>query len=452
MKKLLLRILYVFLLVVVVLGTIIAWPRLPILTGFAAKGMCSCVFVADRDPDLVKQQDLSFSPISLAKIKINYEEKSATASLLGLAKRKAVYREGLGAVVLVGKGDEPLADITFDIPKPLFDQDTVMWPTGNMVRDTMLPEVDYNRLIEVVGKAFDDPDATEYERKSHAMLVSYKDHMLLEKYAPGISADTRLIGWSMTKTIVNTMVGILIDQGKLSLKDPAPIPEWSGDKRSAITLEHLLHMADGLEWDENYFDLSDVTKLLYMNKDMYGYAIGRPALNEPGTEWNYSTGTTNILCGIVKNALDDPQDYLSFLYTHVCNPVGMHSMIAETDLAGTIVGSSYSFATTRDWARFGHLYLRKGIWEGDTIIAPDWIDYSIRPVEGSNGTYGAQLWLNNGEVFPDLPTDLIYPQGFLGQRVFIFPSHDLIVVRLGYSSSSLDFNKLLSDIMACIDS
>ena len=450
MRKILVRSFLVLITAAIIFVVYFAWPRLPIITTYAAKGMCSNVFMADRDPELVSRQDLSFSPISLAKTRVNYEDKSVTATLFGLARRKAVFREGLGATPVVDFSEQEIrAQAVTDLPGLLTNPDTIDWPLGNRLKAIDFPEINYLKMDSVIQSVFDkDGEVAVY--KSHAVIVIYKDIPVMEKYAAGIKPDTRLIGWSMSKSITNAMVGILIEQGKLDLSKPAPVPEWANNERNKITLDHLMHMQSGLAWVEDYFDVSDVTKMLYTKGDMYKYAIGRPAETIPGSVWNYSSGTTNIISGIIKNCFTDLSDYHRFPQEALFNRLGMRNTLLEADAAGTFTGSSYCFASIYDWARFGLMFLHNGVFAGDTILTKEWIAYTRQPAEGSDGDYGAQFWLNRGKDLPDCPEDIFYQRGFNGQRVYIIPSHDLIIIRLGYSEKQMDFNKLISGVISSI--
>jgi CubicO group peptidase (beta-lactamase class C family) len=449
MKKLLRRLLYLFLLAVVIGIVIYAWPRLPIITAFAAKGMCSCVFIADRDPESVANQDLSFFPISLARTKINYDDRSVTASLLGLAKRKAVYREGLGCAVVVDIPEEEIRKQSFTIPELLFEPETSSWPLGDMLPDTIIPGLNYNQLEQVVSGAFDEPGDEPY-KKSQAMVVVYDNIIVAEKYLEGFDMYTECLGWSMAKSVTSSLVGILVKEGKLDIYKTTGIDEWQNDNRSTITVNNLLHMNSGLKWVENYFDLSEVTRMLYMRGDMFGYAIKSPLIYKPDSIFYYSSGTANIISGIIRKTIGDDHDYYSFPYVRLFNCVGMRNTLFEADPAGTFVSSSYCYATPRDWARFGVLYLNNGIFEGDTILPDWWVKYTTTPANGSSGIYGAQFWLHHEKKFPDVPEDMYFCDGFNGQRIFIIPSKKLVVVRMGYSMKNIDMNEFLRKIISTL--
>ena len=443
------RILYLFLLGLLIFIIIYAWPRLPIITGFAAKGMCSGVYIGHRSQASVATRELSFFPISLARTTIHTEDSSVTATVFGMAKRKAVYRKGLGCALLANTKEEKIKAQAITLPPQPFDPDTVAWPLGSVLPDTLPAGINYAKLKSLLLSTIDSPDSTPV-KKTLAVAVVYNNILVGEAYAPGIDKNTPLLGWSMTKSIINALVGLRVADHALNIHEPAPIPEWTRDKRHNITLNSLLHMTSGLKWDENYFDISDATKMLYIYGDMYHYAISRPYAYPPDSLWYYSSGTTNTISGIIRHTFQQEKYYDSYPYSRLFYRAGMLHTTIEADASGTFVGSSYSYATARDWARFGMLYLHHGILAGDTILSPEWIDYTIRQAPHSGGSYGAQWWLNKNKKLPDVPADTYLCDGFQGQRVFVIPSRKLVVVRLGWSMKNFDFNKFLKGVMSTI--
>ena len=452
MKKLLKRILYVFLLGVLVFVIIYAWPRAPIISAFAAKGMCSSVFIADKDPERVSAEDLSFFPISLAKTEVDYQEKSVTAKVFGLAGRKAVFREGLGAVIVLDTPEEELMARSFKMPDPGYSQDTIPWPMGDVLPESLSEEVDYARLDAIVGEAFDPPD-TDPLKKTLGVAVVYKGELIAEKYLDGYDKFTKFHGWSMTKSFTGAWVGILVGQGIVDIEAPLEIPEWRNDDRSKSTLKTLLHMNSGLKWVENYFTISEATLMLMRSEDMFKYTVGRPLEFEPGTNWNYSSGDVNLVSGIIRGAMDTDEQYYQLSYSRLMHRIGMLNTMIETDAAGNFVCSSYCYGTTRDWARFGLLYLNGGIFAGDTVLPPGWVDFSRQEAPNSNGKYAGTFWLkepNPLNALKDVPDDVYFADGFLGQRIYILPSKKLVVVRMGYSLKNFSTNDFLRDIISTL--
>jgi len=441
---------------IVVIATLIIivvsqYPKLYLATGYGAKSMATAVFVAERDPQMVNLTDLNYSIVKYTQGVVDYENKSVTTSFWGMAKQTAVYREGFGCCLVGDRSADSLRMIAFN--PPVNRQDGVWhmaWPNGDLIKDTIFSEIDTVKLKSAIDAAFDMPPT--YEKRTAAVVVLYKGELVAEKYdkALGITPDTRIWGWSMTKSIINAMAGVLIKQGKLDVNAVAPVPEWQKDLRRDITISNLMHMSSGLKWDENYSDVSSAMNMLYRSADAYKVAIDVPYQRKPETDWNYSSGTTNILSGIMRTLIGNDQAYHGFPYREIFNKIGISSMIIETDAAGNFVGSSYGYATARDWARFGLLYYNDGVWKGDTILPKGWVGYTTTPAAASKGEYGAQFWLNKSKKLPDAPEDLFSCNGHRGQRVFIIPSRNLVVVRLGFSEEGFNHNEFLKGILAAI--
>ena len=434
--------------------TIIGWsqyPKLYIATGYGAKAMATAVFMAGRDPELVKETDLNYSIVKYTSNVIDYEKKTVTASFLGLAPQTAVYREGYGCCLVNDLSVEALQKEVFKIPElKKAGAWHIPWPDGDLKKDTMFPEIDTLRLAKVINDAF-DPTAV-FNKGTAAVVVLYNGELITEKYAGewGINADTRLWGWSMTKSLINSMLGVLTKQSKLNVHALAPVKEWLGDQRRDITINDLMHMSSGLKWNEDYGDVSDVSVMLYRKSNAYQMAISSPYQDKPDTRWYYSSGTTNILSGIARTLIANDNDYHAFPYREIFNKIGAASMFIETDAAGNFVGSSFGYGTARDWARFGLLFYKDGIWKNDTILPKGWVDYCKTPAKASNGEYGAQFWLNQSKKLKDVPADMFSCNGHRGQFVYIIPSKKLVVVRLGFSVEHFDQNEFLKGILAAI--
>ena len=419
------------------------YPKLTIISGYSAKNMASTVYLAGRSPESVIAQDHDVPLISLSETHYLAQKDEAAASVWGLKRRIAVCREGLGCALLPESGE--VGNYPNLKPERTMVYDSTPYPLGHGApRDSVFPEVDYQKLNEALDQAFREPE----RQRTRTVLVLYKDHLLAERYSDGFSPDTRILGWSMTKSVLATLYGIRVYQGQLKPEDPVAWEGWKGDPRSNITYNDLLRMQSGLAWDEDYSSISDVTRMLFLSEDMAKAQPEKEAVGPPGTIWNYSSGTSNFLSGLLRQQLGDDQAYLNFPYRELIDRIGMHSMLIETDLAGNFVGSSYGWASTRDWAKFGLLYLRRGDWNGTRIFDPAWVDYITRPTEHSDGEYGAHFWLNAGGKYPNAPQDLFSANGYQGQYVFIIPSRDLVVVRTGLAESpDFDINAFLGKLM-----
>jgi CubicO group peptidase (beta-lactamase class C family) len=423
------------------------YPKLDLISGFSAKSIASGHFIDNRSQEMIEKGDNDIDMIDLAKNKIEAMGKFAVASVYGLKERKAIYREGLGATLI---NDDFDAAKPYEVPKRIKLNSNLPFPYGNNEpKDSIFGNVDYTKLNAAVANAFDKKG--ELKKRTRSLLVIYKDKIIAEKYETGFDKNSKILGWSMTKSITSAMFGILQKQGKYDIYKPAPIKEWQNDERKIITTNDLLHMNSGLEWEEKYDKICDATKMLFEAENMSRVQLEKPAAFKPNTHWNYSSGTTNLLSGILRKQFKTHQEYLDFWYSALIDKIGMNSMIVETDMAGNYVGSSYGWATTRDWSKFGLLYLHKGNWNGEQILDESWVKYTATPTNTSNGRYGGHFWLNASGHFPDVPKDMYYCSGFQGQMVAIIPSLDLVIVRMGLKEDpEFDFNGMLKGIIGSL--
>lgn len=456
--KLFKRLLALLLAGIVCYGISYAWRAFPIITGYGAKILCSCTMLAGRAQDDVIANELGRFPISIGTFEAHYEDSSATASVFGLARKKAIYRKGLGCILINEISEEELrGQRTVTTKPPLADQDTIAWPTGNLNADSTFTSIDYQKLNAALDSAFIEPGPAKL-RRTRAVVVLYEGRIVAERYAEGFDENTLLIGWSMTKSLTNAVVGLLVHEGKLKLHEPAPVSGWQDDARNKITLHHLLQASSGLEWVEDYGNPGYATNMLFKKKDAGLYAAQNPAAHEPGTFFQYSSGTSNIVSWIIREALSDSV-YYTFPYERIFYKAGMYSLIIEPDAGGTFVGSSFSFATTRDWARFGLLYLQDGVWNGERILPEGWVQYTTTPAPAApQGKYGAHFWLNAGDpgnpedrLYPSAPQDMYWADGFEGQNVFVIPSKKLVVVKLSLTHGNyMDDDKFLAEVIDAV--
>lgn len=310
----------------------------------------------------------------------------------------------------------------------------IPWPTGVWPEAEPGADVDRERLARAFGAVFREP-AVEAMGDTHALLVVHRGAIVAEGYDAENHAESTLVSWSMAKSITHAWVGLLQRDGKLDVTAPAPVPEWreAGDPRGAVTLEQLLRMVDGLEFLEDYVegDTSNVIDMLFGRgkDDVAAYAASQPLAHPPGNFWSYSSGTSNIVARIACSAVGGGEHgALAYLQRELFDRLGMTSAKPRFDTAGTFIGSSFVFATARDFARFGLLYLRDGIWEGERVLPPGWVDHARTPTPASQGEYGAHWWLaldGSGRFSAN---------GYRGQYILCDPARDLVVVRLGGST------------------
>jgi CubicO group peptidase (beta-lactamase class C family) len=451
-----LTIIAIILMAVLIYAGYYAYQLAPVGAGYMAKMMCSHVFISAMDPVNVAQEDVYDPLLALFSYHVDYQQKSVTVSApLGLACRTAFYRPCLGAVLSLN-GNPPSISEENMICEEKSDS-TRSWPPAYRVDLTeALENVDREMLKKLVEEAFSEPDPQRL-RRTRAVVIVYKGKIIAEQYAAPFDEKTPLIGWSMTKSITNALVGILVSQGKLSLDKSYPLPVWqdSEDPRRQITLEQLLRMSSGLLFDESYANpLSDVVVMLFNSPAAGNFAADKPLLDPPGSRWAYSSGTTNIISQIIRRTFNDNfQEYLEFPYKSLFYKIGMYDAMMETDPEGTFVGSSFAYATARDWARFGLLYLRDGVWNGERILPEGWVDFSSSRTDISKkGRYAAHFWLPPVDETPAELEGMYYASGHDGQYINIVPAHDLVVVRLGLSKKGgWDQEQFVRDIIRTLN-
>ncbi len=420
---------------------------LPIITGYPAKYLCSAVFVSGREQAEVEAMDLKFSFIKYVKSEVSLSDSSVTSRFLW-GKSKAIYREGFGATLLREVDEAALRAVKFPKVETAFDPDTLPWPVGNMVPDSVTG-ID----LAVMEKLTEKLMSGGYNGHAFAFMVLHNGIPVAESYQPEFDASTRFLSWSVAKSFTNALAGIMVNDGKWDINQPVNIPEWQTDDRKNITLNNLLQMQSGLSWNEDYGNRSDVTVMLYCESDFAKFAYQQPLASQPGTNWYYSSGSVNIINQQMCKTLGSNDEYYRFAKTRLFDKLGMTTAIFEPDASGTQVGSSYIYATARDYARFGLLYLNDGIFNGERVLPEGWVEYTTMPASDSEGGYGSLFWLNKGGQLPSVPADMFSCNGHDGQQIYIVPSKDLVVVVLGYSPKpdrKMNFDLLLSDIISTI--
>ncbi len=439
MKKFL-KVLLAIVLAAILGGCIYLNTLLPIITGYAAKNLASDVFVSGRDAADVDTLDINFSFIQYTSNKVDYENKTVTSRFLW-GKSVAAYREGYGVTLLKGKSARELQaqkyplEVISSCPVPSF-------PCGDS------SEV---AALEPIAKAFVDDHA--YNGTPFAFVVLHEGKIVAERYRKDINENTCLLSWSMAKSFTNALVGIMALDGLVDIYAPMDIPEWQADDRKLITLNDLMQMQSGLEWNENYGNRSDVNVMLHMQKDMGLFALSKPLEYAPGTHWYYSSGSTNIVMRYLKGKFATEGEFLAYIRERLFTPLGIQNACFEPDMSGTPVGSSYLYIPARGYANFAQMYLNDGVVDGVRILPEGWVDYTRTPASASEGRYGSFFWLNRCHVCPDVPEDMYSCNGHDGQQIYIIPSKSLAVVILSYSPKPnhvIDFNRLLSDIIAAL--
>lgn len=424
-------ILVVFILLVLLGGFLYLNPLMPIITGYAAKNMSSALFVGNRTQESMEATDLNFSFIRFVKNSVKPRNKSVRSRFLWHTSR-TTFVNGYGSILV---NDYPVSDIQarpYPIVPVLPEQpDTIAWPMGDLIADTIPSGINMQKLSLAMEQAFTD---TIPYKGTFAVMVVYQGQPVAEKYAEEFGPENRFLSWSMAKSFTNTLTGILVKEGKLDIYAPARVDEWKNDERSSISIHNLMQMNSGLEWNEEYGNSSDVNNMLHKEGDMARFASSKPLEYSPGSVFEYSSGSTNIVSYLLRKTIGNDVEYYAFPREKLFNKIGMRSAIFEVDASGTFVGSSYLYASLRDYARFGLLYLNNGNWLGEQILPEDWVRYTTTAATGSDGTYGAFFWLNkSGTDHPDVPRDMYCCRGHDGQFIYIIPSKELVIVRTGFS-------------------
>src|SRR6185436_9173319 len=411
------------------------WRIAAIGSAYRSKVLCTIVFGSGRSIDLQRVEDVSqdsYRFLRLFRSHVDPAARTVTTSLFGLRPRTAIHRPGLGAT-LIYSGNS--ADLQVRVTTASLKARTTPGSSADLQVRRSTPG---QRLVEA---AFTEPNRKRL-RRTRAIVVLRDGEIVAEQYAPGFSAATPLPGWSMTKGVLNALIGILVGEQRLALTDAALLPQWQPpDPRAAITLEDLLRMRSGLKFSEAYANFSsDVIEMLFNQPDAARYAASQRLDFAPGTTWNYASGTSNILSTIVRHAVGEP-DYWDWPRRMLFDPLGMTSAILEPDASGTFICSSFMLATARDWARFGQLFLQYGVWNGQRILPDGWVSFSTTPTAQSAGdNYGAHWWL---KLQPEIgggiraaariPRDAFFAIGHEAQTLTVIPSRRLVVVRLGLS-------------------
>jgi CubicO group peptidase (beta-lactamase class C family) len=435
-----------------------------VAAGIGAELGCAGIFVMGRSPEAVQAQDLIPTDPLLARVTLAVDRtrQSVTAKFLRLVARTALYRPGVGCTLLNGSDEASLHAQAAGLKPMQPAARPEPWPLGDGADPAPPAAIDGAALDAAVAGAFAETSLGG-KIDTRAVIVAWRGRIIAERYAAGFGKDTRMLGWSMGKSITSAVIGTLVAEGRLALDALPPVPEFrqATDGRAAITLKQLLQMRSGLAFTETYGPGDDSTAMLFGQDDMAHYAATRPLIHPPGAVWSYSSGTANILAHLAFDAAggDLAHEY-DYARTHLFEPAGMTSALIEPDGSGSFVGSSYPYMTARDWARFGQLYLDGGEINGQRLLPADWVAFSH---EGGGlidepGGYGAQFWLNSdgGEParlrWPLCPPETYMALGHNDEIVAIVPSRQLVFVRLGWTTGGarFDADTHLSQILASI--
>jgi len=417
-----------------------------------AKVLCSARFVSGRAIPAARAESLRLDPPGA---RIDVDERAGRVRVrapLGI-ERGALFAGDQGCVALPA-GAEGLAFEPRAVEPRLPPADSLPWPQGDLPAPDPPSELDHPALERAVEVAFADPRV-----HTAAFLVVYRGHVVAERYARGVDRETQLESWSMGKSLVATLVGRLVQQGALALDEPAPVVEWQepGDPRRRITVAHLLRMSSGLRfsgakeslWPLLLWGIPDHVAIYAGMDDVFAFAIGAPAEHPPGRVGRYRNSDPLVLAALVHREAEargvDPRVFPQRL---LFDRIGIRRQVLETDRQGQFILTGYDYGTARNWARLGLLYLREGLWQGEQLLPAEFVRFVRTPAPAwDEPVYGGLFWINGTRRYP-LPEDTFYMAGSGGQRVFVVPDHDLVVVRLGHVAGADTFDAGLSRALA----
>ncbi len=440
---------------------------LRVATGYISHVVCSYVFVSGLDPARVQDENIAGNPafrtINWAvRQEVDRARREVVVRVLGGFESRAVYRDGLGCLNLNG-APAPAAPARAEIEAD--------GPIPALLPDIAGPEIvapAREGLKAALDAAFAEPDG-QPARRTHAVVIVHDGRVVAERYADGVGVDTPVHGWSATKSVNNALLGILVRQGKLKMGDPAPVAAWqvSGDPRRAITPDHLLRMQSGLDLGDSLtagfstaWDTS--ARMAFNEPDMAGFAERAALVAPPGTKWSYADGNPAILARIVRDrAGGHAVDVLRFARRELFGPLGIRGATLELDATGTPIAGAFLFATPREWARFGLLFLEDGVVGGTRILPEGWVRYSTTPTPSAWVGYGAGWWVNQGDSQGarfrrdrGMPAEAFLALGIYGQTVVVVPSQRLVIARFGTTydlrMAMIDICRLTADTIAAL--
>lgn len=430
-----------------------------------AKVLCSAVFVSGRDLEEAKRNSGLFlvpekDREHISDIVIDRDDPSVRVTLRESITREARFYGDQGCVITPAGHDGVFFEPTPVVTR-LPDAATQNWPMGDRLVDTRPSGVDEERLDAAVELAFENPESL-----TAAFVVVYKGQIVAERYAQGAHADMQLESWSMGKSLTATLAGLLIHDGYFGLDDPAPVPAWQSDDdpRRAITVRHLMNMSGGLHFiaprdpdyslDKGYPD----HMFIYTGAvDAFEHSISKPLQFPPGTEGRYRNSDPLTIGYIIQRTVTERgEDYLTFPQRELFDRIGIRKQVLEPDPYGNFLLTGYDYGTARNWARLGLLYLRDGVWLGERLLPEGFVDFvSTKAPAWTEPVYGGFFWLNGNAEFA-LPTEAYYMAGAGGQRTFIVPSHDAVIVRMGHFEGDgpemrQELNAALAGIMEALE-
>ena len=411
-----------------------------VATGMGAKLACSGRYVSGYNRLAIAADIRVYSPIlGLLDYQYNDVQQTVSASLLGVKSRSASFQPGIGCAI-----DYPGVSTRQTLRWPVLRAPQAAWPRGSAV--VSVDPAIQSRLDTLLAS----DNAAGHDTR--ALLIAYRGRVVAESYSTGVDKNTPLIGWSMTKSVNSLLLGHLVMAGKVNVAENDLFPTWHKDVRADISIRDLLQMTDGLDYQEDYDPGDTAVRMLFQEPDAADYVLRRPQLRAPGRHFNYSSGSANLLSRIIQDRIEgDEQADLNYLVDGFFRPLGLTSATFEMDASGQLMGSTYLYATARDWAKVGQLMLNGGEINGTRLVSQQWVADSTQPNGSDNEkAYGYQWWLNRGDSlvrWPDLPGNTYAARGNREQRLMVFPDAELVIVRLGWSPSDYPDNQNFKQIL-----
>ena len=414
----------------------------PIELGLAgyAKVLCSAVFVSGREPAEAFKNSGYFLLEDDQRVGVTYvvdREQKLVRMTKGALTRTAKLYGDQGCIIHQQKHDG-IYFTPVPVKTRLPDAASQPWPMGDAPsKGPASTGIDRARVEKALDLAFADPDGL-----TAAVVVVHKGQIVGERYMPGVTKDTQLESWSMGKSMTATLFALLVKDGVYAINDPAPVPDWRapGDPRGAIRIVDLLHMSSGLRFiagqdpdytvDKGYPDHT----LVYTGAiDVFTHSLTRPLQFAPNTEGRYRNSDPLIVGWLVKQAVTKRgEEYLTFPQRALFDRIGIRRQMLETDPYGNFVMTGFDYGTARNWARLGLLYLQDGMWQGQRILPEGWSTFVSTPAPAwKQPVYGGLFWVN-GDGAWNIPKTAYMANGAGGQRTFVIPTHDLVVVRMGH--------------------
>lgn len=405
-------------------------------TSLSAKLACSGRYITGLSEQQIIDDLSAYTPVvNLIEFEYDDKPKRVTANLKGLAPTSATFRPNLGCTLDLG------------------NQNMLNQITTPAITKIDLPLAINKKTQNVVDSLLEQDESDN--QKTRALVVIKNGKIIAEAYGQGISPDTPLLGWSMAKTITSTMLSRLEQQHRLNRQDKSLFEEWQATSNVTINVQHLLQMTSGLNFDETYAPGSDSTRMLFTEPSASSVPLSSRLGYEPGEHFSYSSGTTNLLSRLVHNKLgNNTQSSVNFLFNQLFSPLGITTATFEMDASGVFIGSSYLYASGRDWGKLGLLWLNNGMAHDKQLLPQNWVKDATTPNTSANDkAYGYQVWLNKGNEqlrWPELPEDAYAMMGNRKQSVMMIPSQNVVLVRLGWSKGSYpmadNYRKILDSL------